>query len=127
MQVSVGEHGDAVLWMNEIHNDLLDLFFKIWTYGGDGIIYGILAIGLLLWHRKFGYVFFLIGFVQGLISWLMKQVFFKGTPRPKKYFEGQEVLDFVAGVDLHDYNSFPSGHTMTAFVIATFLFHTSYS
>lgn len=119
--LSASEHGDAVLWLNETHNDILDLFFKIWTYGGDEIIYGALAVGLLIWRRKLGFIFLLIGLVEGLISLAMKQFFFAGTPRPKKYFEGQEVLNFVEGVRVREFNSFPSGHTMTAFAIAVFL------
>lgn len=121
MYISMTAHGDAVLWLNGIQNELLNVFFKIWTYGGDGIVYGIVAIVLLIKKRRFGYIFLLVGLVQGLASWSMKHLFFKGTPRPRKYFEGQNVLDLIEGVRIHDFNSFPSGHTMTAFAIATFL------
>ena len=119
--VSISEHGDTVLWMNTIHSDPLNYFFRIWTYGGDGIVYGVIALLLLIFYKRFGYIFLLVGAVQGLISAFMKRVLFKGTPRPKKYFEGTETLDLIAGVDIHDFNSFPSGHTMTAFAIAAFL------
>ncbi|MEP1094428.1 MAG: phosphatase PAP2 family protein [Cyclobacteriaceae bacterium] len=119
--VSVGEHGEFVLWLNKNHNSFLDYFFRIWTYGGDEIVYSIIAICLLIWRRKFGYVFLLVGLVEGLISLTMKQFFFSDTPRPRKFFEGREVLNFVEGVKIRDFNSFPSGHTMTAFAIATFL------
>ncbi len=121
MYISVSDHGDAVLWINRNHNELLNIFFKIWTFGGNGIAFGIVAVILLIRKRRHGYVFLLVGLTQGLILWSMKKVFFVGTPRPKKYFENQQVLDLIEGVKVHDFNSFPSGHTMTAFAIATFL------
>ncbi len=43
-----------------------------------------------------------------------------GEPRPAKVFEG-EVLHFVEGVHLNYVNSFPSGHTATAFALFLFL------
>ncbi|MEM9337285.1 MAG: phosphatase PAP2 family protein [Bacteroidota bacterium] len=114
-------HGDTVLWMNDIHTGFLNSFFKIWTFGGDGILYGMVALALLVFKRRYGYVFLVAGLAQGVIALLMKKVLFKGTPRPRKFFEGQHVLDLIEGVRIHDFNSFPSGHTMSAFVVATFL------
>lgn len=121
MYTSVNEHGDAVLWLNENHNRLLDVFFRFWTYGGAGGVFGIVAAILLLRKRNQGYVLLIIGLVQGLITWVLKTVIFAGTPRPVSYFENQETLDLVEGVVLQDVNSFPSGHSATAFAVATFL------
>jgi membrane-associated phospholipid phosphatase len=121
MYLSRQEHGDAVLWLNENHNDLLNGFFRIWTFGGGVFTYFIIATSLLIWRRKFGYIFLLVGLIQLLISWSMKQVIFVETPRPIKYFEGQGVLDLLEGVKVQDFGSFPSGHTMTAFAMATFI------
>ena len=119
--LSITDHGDTVLWMNSIHTDFLNWFFKVWTFGGDGILFGVIAVFLLIFRRRFGYIFLLVGAVQGLVSAFMKRVLFEGTPRPRKYFEGTEALDLIAGVNIHDFNSFPSGHTMTAFAVAVFL------
>ncbi|MEQ9402983.1 MAG: phosphatase PAP2 family protein [Cyclobacteriaceae bacterium] len=121
MFISLSKHGDGVLWMNSLHNDFLNFFFRVWTYVGDWMVFAAIAIVLLIRKRRFGYIFLLIGAVQGLISWTLKQFFFDDTPRPGKYFEGQNVLDLVEGVELREFNSFPSGHTMTAFAMATFL------
>lgn len=115
------EHGDFVLALNNTHNIVLNYFFRIWTYGGDGVLFAVIAVFLLFTRRNYGYIYLLVGLIQGGISFLMKQVLFIGSPRPKTYFEGEQVLDFIEGVDVHSYNSFPSGHTMTAFSIACFL------
>lgn len=121
IHVSNSAHGDTVLWFNTIHGDFLNAFFKLVTFGGDGIFYGVVALCLLIFMRRHGYVFLLVGLVVGLISTFMKRILFEGTPRPRKYFEGQQVLDLIEGVRINDFNSFPSGHTMTAFATATFL------
>ncbi len=121
MLLTIHEHGGVVLLLNEYHNAALDFFFRIWTYGGDEIIFGVIAIALLIFRRKYGYLFLLIGAVEGLISLSMKKIFFTEVPRPKTYFEGRDLLNFVDGVKVNEYGSFPSGHTMTAFAMATFL------
>jgi membrane-associated phospholipid phosphatase len=43
------------------------------------------------------------------------------SPRPKLYFEAGTYLNFIDGVTLSGSSSFPSGHTATAFAIATVL------
>ena len=45
---------------------------------------------------------------------------FGKVPRPAKYFE-EDVLSLVEGVKMNYWYSFPSGHTMTAFVLAVFI------
>ena len=52
-----------------------------------------------------------------IFVFITKQLLFKGMPRPTKYFENEEVLHLVEGVKMHEWNSFPSGHTITAFAI----------
>ncbi len=121
MLLTIHDHGEVVLLINKYQSEGLNLFFKIWTYGGDEIIYGAIAIALLIWRRRFGYLFLLVGAVVGLISLSMKNFFFADAPRPKKYFEGKEILNLVDGVKVQEFSSFPSGHTMTAFAMAAFL------
>ncbi len=52
-----------------------------------------------------------------IFVFITKQLLFKGVPRPTKYFENTETLHLVEGVKMHGMNSFPSGHTITAFAI----------
>ena len=52
-----------------------------------------------------------------IFVFITKQLIFNGMPRPTKYFENEEVLHLVEGVKMHGWNSFPSGHTITAFAI----------
>jgi membrane-associated phospholipid phosphatase len=51
-----------------------------------------------------------------LHSWLFKLWLCKGWPRPYQYFlEKQLSIQLADGVTPHHWNSFPSGHTITAF------------
>lgn len=115
-----GEHGATVLWLNQRHNPVFDISFKWITYLGDGIVFGLAVAILLIIKWRSGLVLLIMGITQTIISFVMKRVIFPGTPRPKTYF-GIDDLHFVEGVKVHAYNSFPSGHTLTAFGLATFL------
>ncbi|NJK82534.1 MAG: phosphatase PAP2 family protein [Saprospiraceae bacterium] len=58
-----------------------------------------------------------------IIAFITKSMF--KQPRPAKFFQSLNRLDevnLIAGVDVYyGFNSFPSGHTMSAFAISTFL------
>ena len=63
------------------------------------------------------------GSIKISFSNVFKRVLFDGTPRPKKYFEELNIpLEFIEGVKVHHWNSFPSGHTITVFSWCTLLF-----
>jgi len=115
------DHGFFVLWLNEYHTSSADFFFRYWTYIGDGLAVVVVFLTLLTFMRRHAYVLALLGITLAGVSAFLKQIVFGKVPRPAKYFEGNEVLDFVEGVKVHHWYSFPSGHTMTAFVLAVYL------
>ncbi len=55
---------------------------------------------------------FTLLFSQGL-----KKTIFTGLPRPVKFFDETVTLHFIEGVKVHQYFTFPSGHTITAFMV----------
>lgn len=115
------EHGDVVLWLNARRNAFLDIFFTYWTYVGDGVVFGVIFIGLLVRRWRVAVSFALSGLVVLLVSSILKRLVFPTVPRPKVFFESQEILRFIEGVHVYGSYSFPSGHTMTAFTVTTFL------
>ena len=116
-----GNHGDLVLFLNQYRQPGLDLTMPYVTALGDGWVFAIITVTLLLIRWRMGLVFGFMGLGQLLISYLLKRQIFKDVPRPRIYFESRGVeLDLIPGVKVHGYHSFPSGHTMTAFAIATF-------
>lgn len=115
-------HGDMVLWFNERHNAVLDTFFKYWTYLGDGVILGVLGLVLLLTNYYRFFMFLIAVALQTVFVHVFKQWLSAGEPRPKTYFADQiDTLNFVEGVTVRGYDSFPSGHTASAFTLFFFL------
>jgi len=115
-------HGDVVLWTNERHTVFLDLFFKYLTHLGDGLVLGILALGLLLTNYFKFYQALIAIAIQTALVHLFKQWLAAGEPRPKTYFANRiNELNFVEGVKVNAFGSFPSGHTASAFTLAFIL------
>lgn len=107
------------IWMNGFHSTFFDYFFQYITHLGDGITAGII-IGLFLLIRIRYFLFSLAGTVLSvIIVQLCKNFFFSDFMRPVGWFHWNEKfkLYIVEGVDMNGYNSFPSGHTTTAFCI----------
>lgn len=108
------------LFLNQRHSDAADLFLKYYTYLGEGLVMALL--GVLLFaagKRKLG-VLLVIGFaLSGLLAQGLKRV--KENPRPGLYFQQAGIVHSVDGHLLKGKNSFPSGHTTTAFAMFSLL------
>lgn len=115
-------HGDVVLWFNERHTPFFDTFFKYWTYLGDGVLLGVLGLGLLLTNYYRFLTFMIAVALQTVYVHIFKQWLSAGEPRPKTFFADQiDTLNFVEGVTVRGYDSFPSGHTASGFVLFFFV------
>ncbi len=110
--------GSAHLFLNKYHLSSLDYLISIVTHIGDGL-FAIAIIGVLFFV-KYRYAFFvgLSNILASLTTQTLKHTIFSDQVRPKKYFEGIAELNLIPWVENYSFNSFPSGHTTTAF--ATF-------
>jgi len=117
--IAVTNHGDVVLWINARHTVQGDFFFKYWTFLGDGVLLGAVALYFLCTHL-FRFYFMLIAIaLQTVLVHIFKQWLYAGEPRPKVFFsEIADQLNYVEGVTTRGYDSFPSGHTASAFTLA---------
>ena len=115
-------HGDIVLWLNDRHSPFLDIFFKYWTYLGDGVLLGVLGL-ILLFVNYYHFFQFLIAIVlQTIFVHIFKQWLWAGEPRPSVFFADRtDLLNFVEGVSVRGYDSFPSGHTAAGFLLCFYL------
>lgn len=105
------------LWLNHQHTYTADVILKYFTYIGDGIF--MLGLGLLLLlfrMRKLGVLMLLSFLLSGLLAQSIKRI--EARPRPGLHFQNPDIIHRVDDVLLKGKNSFPSGHTTTAF--ATF-------
>ena len=107
--------------LNSLHPFALNVFFINYTFMGDGIFALCLIAAYIFYLKKkkegltLLYAFLLSGIAVQIIKNLVN------SPRPKLFFEQGQYMFFMDGVSLSNNSSFPSGHTATAFAIATVL------
>ncbi|OJJ21575.1 hypothetical protein BKI52_13610 [marine bacterium AO1-C] len=114
------EKGELELWVNQHHTTFADFFFKYITNLGDGTFCLIMA-AVLLFVRFYYSLLALLPLLSGLITQIFKRTIYSEVRRPKVFFSNQrESLNYVDGYSFEELsccNSFPSGHTTTAFAI----------
>lgn len=92
-----------------------DIFFHYWTYMGDGAWWAIL-LPFVWFFRKNLLPLYIAAFVfSTLFTQVPKKLLFPDMARPTKAIADLSQVHTVTGVELHHTNSFPSGHTATAF------------
>jgi membrane-associated phospholipid phosphatase len=121
---------DSFIFLNSFHTELLNQFFIYYTNVGDGLFSVFIGIVAIIFFRNKPYglsILFSYAF-SGISAQLIKRLV--DSPRPKLYFANGGYDHFIEGVKLYSQNSFPSGHTATAFamftVIALFVSNKNY-
>ncbi len=108
------------LFLNQRHSDFADFFLKYYTYAGEGLVMAALGIIFLAARKRKLGILLIVGFaVSGLLAQGLKRI--KENPRPGLYFQKTEMVHSVDGHLLKGRNSFPSGHTTTAFAMFSLL------
>jgi membrane-associated phospholipid phosphatase len=105
------------VWINQHNSAFFDWFFRHITFLGDGLFIIVPALILLFFSLR--HVVFLLTayFSTGLITQLLKRLFFEDAARPSKYFRELSPLHLVDGIKMLSGRSFPSGHSTTAFAL----------
>jgi membrane-associated phospholipid phosphatase len=110
--------GEFELWVNRQHQPFFDTFFMYYTWVGDGWFYILVILGLLVWRNWQSALLGIICFaLSGLAAQFLKHFIFTDALRPKAFFGDSVALHFVKGIEIHTSQSFPSGHTTTAFSV----------
>lgn len=107
---------EAFLLLNTNLGRAADLFFQYFTYMGDGILWIAWLIVIIV--RKCSRLLLLAGsaFVfTTMFTQVFKYIILPHEMRPPKAIIDVADIHFVKGVTLYSINSFPSGHTATAF------------
>lgn len=115
------DKGQVVLYFNnQFHSVVSHRFFEIYTMLGLGSVF----FGVIVFLGFYKIYYFFIGSIvlilNGLVTFVLKHLVFTGFPRPTKFL-GSEDLNLIDGFDYHSMNSFPSGHTFTAFAMFTLI------
>jgi len=115
------DKGEPVLWFAQHRTEWANLSFQGLTLLGDGLLIPIVVIGMLFVRFKYSILLLMIGLGQLLGAAFFKRVVFGNTPRPLRFFDPVDLNWLVPGIDTHSNYAFPSGHTITAFGLFTFL------
>ncbi|MEE1946796.1 phosphatase PAP2 family protein [Pedobacter sp. KR3-3] len=110
------------VWLNAFHTPSLDFFFALFTFLGDGIFaLSVIPLLFLFADRKKAISLLFAFLTSACLAQVLKRIF--QQPRPKLYFEETafQYLHYVNHITLHSSYSFPSGHTTSAFALATIL------
>ncbi len=110
---------DMHILMNAYHNYFFDMLFAWITHFGNGLAALSIFFVILLFNIRKAFLFGFANLLAGLSVQFLKKVLFPSAMRPVKFFDGKYDLYLIEGVQNHLMESFPSGHTATAF--ATFL------
>jgi membrane-associated phospholipid phosphatase len=120
IQVS-GNQNHISLFVNSYHNPLSDFVFMHLTHLGDFIFALVVVAAIFLFKRKETLNVLLCVSLPSLLTQLLKHFVFDDHFRPAAVLRGTAELYFVEGVDMHELNSFPSGHSTTVFAVFTVL------
>lgn len=115
--VYITEHGDSVLWLDNHHYWLSDLYFKLCNLFGEGIYIALFLVAFAFKNwRQATFVGLSLAANSGITQGL-KHYFNK--PRPYKYFwDIHDTFHYIIPVeDVNTDFSFPSGHTNGSFTL----------
>ena len=111
---------DGTLWANQYWSPFQDVLYKYITYLGDFGMASIVVIVLLFWKFKYSVIAIISFGVTAGITQFLKRIIYPDLHRPsiKMWDEMQAgLLHLVDGVEQLLGNTFPSGHTTSAFSI----------
>ena len=112
---------EVTYWVNAHYSSLLDKIILVVDNMGT-LPFAIIALAFLWIFKGRKIAFYgLICFISvSLFTIFLKFIVFPGTPRPTVLLEDMLPLRLIEGVIQRKTESFPSGHTSSAFAIATF-------
>lgn len=111
----------SFILINGYYNPPLDVFFRWVTWLGDGLIYVPILLYCIISNRKFFLPVVFGILIATFLTHFLKRVVFPDALRPISLEAQKIIIHKVQGVVINRQNSFPSGHTGTAFSMALLL------
>ncbi|MFN7013331.1 MAG: phosphatase PAP2 family protein [Bacteroidia bacterium] len=111
---------EAHIFINQYHHPFFDTIFYYATYLGDGIFVVITLIIAAFFNVRLALLILASYALSAGITQGLKHLFFDDWMRPAGIFEANAQLQqlyLIPGVELNYHNSFPSGHSTSAFAL----------
>jgi membrane-associated phospholipid phosphatase len=115
------EKGTFLIWLNEKHNPFGDVFFSYVTILGEWPVFVFAGLIVLSYRVYYAILLALTGLIHVLIVQFLKIIVFEAHRPALHYEESLSSFNLVEGVELSTFYSMPSGHTASAFALATIL------
>ncbi|MGE8243771.1 MAG: phosphatase PAP2 family protein [Sphingobacterium sp.] len=108
---------ESFQFINSHHALLVDIFMTLNTFVGDGICIIAMAV-VFCFLKKWNFAKGIFGtyVFSGLVCSVLKSIFH--AERPAAMFKGDPTFHVVSWLPVAYANSFPSGHTTSAFAMA---------
>ncbi len=116
----ISGNANCFLILNQYHQPILEKVFIGVSYLGDGVF--VILVSLLFFifkKRKEALLIFATYALSGILAQIIKNLI--PMPRPLLFFKPEQYNHFIEGVSYANMASFPSGHTTSAFALATTL------
>jgi membrane-associated phospholipid phosphatase len=119
--VFINGKDQSFLMINGRYSTKADYFFNYVTFLGDGLIWVPIFLYVLIFNRDFFVAVLAALVICTVLTHFGKRVIFAEEPRPLRLLEDMaRAVPLMKGRDSY-VNSFPSGHTSTAFTFALLL------
>jgi len=106
--------------LNPYHTDFLNFVFEGVTLLGDGLFtVGFCVVLLFIKKRYLSFMVFLSFATSGILTQVIKD--FVIEARPALFLEKTQYPYFINQVTLHNFHSFPSGHSTSAFALVSII------
>jgi len=111
------------LAINQFHRPALDVLCFLGTHLGDGVFSVVVGLIFLFLNRKIGILISISYLSSALVAQVLKRLIFADIHRPLWHLEKlTNVIYYVpGGAEKVFHNSFPSGHTTSAFALFSML------
>ena len=111
---------DGFILLNPYHSEFLDVLFIGITLIGDGFFSAALSIILFFFNKRFLALMIFSSFaISGIVTQVLK--FFISEARPGLFLAQTNYPYFIENITLHNFHSFPSGHSTSAFALVAIL------
>jgi membrane-associated phospholipid phosphatase len=110
---------ESFLIFNRHYIPILGQFYRYYTHIGDGFFVIALCVVLLFVRYYYSLLILICYAVPSVIVQILKRIVFPDASRPLKFYTWEKPyqLNLTEGVDVAINNSFPSGHTTSAFAL----------
>jgi membrane-associated phospholipid phosphatase len=110
---------NSFLVVNKLNGPYFDYVFKYYTYLGDGLIWVPIFLYTIFYKKDFLIAIIASVIICTILTHFLKRVVFPNELRPIGVLANK--IRTIPGLYINRANSFPSGHTSTAFTLALLL------